>query len=118
MAMASSSFGAVAPISGTLSRRVAGGRASILFVVAGTLLHRVNLSPARGFDAIYDACPTRIVQLGLRTVVILVIVVGWIMLVWVPVGAAIGWARVILRDHSLLQGVAGSAVGATVAAGQ
>jgi len=38
------------------------------------------------------------------------------MLVWVPVGAAIGWARVTLRENTLLQVVAGSAVGAIVAA--
>ena len=50
------------------------------------------------------------------TIAILVIVFGWIMLVWVPVVAAIGWARVTLRDHTPLQVVAGSAVGAIVAA--
>ena len=50
------------------------------------------------------------------TIAILVIVFGWIMLVWVPVVAAVGWARVTLRDHTPLQVVAGSAVGAIVAA--
>ena len=49
------------------------------------------------------------------TVAILVVVFGWIMLIWVPVVAAICWARVTLRDHTALQVVAGSAVGAIVA---
>jgi hypothetical protein len=50
------------------------------------------------------------------TVAILVIVFGWIMLVWVPVVAAICWARVTLRDHTVLQVTAGTVVGAIVAA--
>ena len=50
------------------------------------------------------------------TVAILVIVFGWIMLVWVPVVAAICWARVTLRDHTGLQVIAGTVVGAIVAA--
>jgi membrane-associated phospholipid phosphatase len=50
------------------------------------------------------------------TVAILVVIFGWIMLAWVPVVAEIWWARVTLRDHTPLQVVAGSAVGAIVAA--
>ena len=50
------------------------------------------------------------------TVAILVIVFGWIMLVFLPVVAAICWARVTLRDHTGAQVVAGVAVGALVAA--
>jgi membrane-associated phospholipid phosphatase len=51
------------------------------------------------------------------TVAVLVIVFGWIMLIWVPVVAAICWARVILGDHTGRQVIAGAAVGALVAAG-
>jgi len=50
------------------------------------------------------------------TVAILVVIFGWIMLIWLPVVAIICWARVTLRDHSVLQVVAGSGVGAIVAA--
>jgi hypothetical protein len=50
------------------------------------------------------------------TVAILVIVFGWIMLVWVPVVAAICWACVTLRDHTGLQVIAGTVVGAIIAA--
>jgi membrane-associated phospholipid phosphatase len=50
------------------------------------------------------------------TVAILVIVFGAAMLLWAPVIVAICWARVIRRDHTVLQVVAGVVVGATVAA--
>jgi hypothetical protein len=50
------------------------------------------------------------------TVAILVIFFGWIMLVWVPVVAAICWACVTLRDHTGLQVIAGTVVGAIIAA--
>jgi hypothetical protein len=49
-------------------------------------------------------------------VAILVIVLGGIMLLWVPVVAAVCWARVTLRDHTIPQVLAGALVGATVAA--
>jgi membrane-associated phospholipid phosphatase len=51
------------------------------------------------------------------TVAVLVIVFGWIMLIWVPVVAAICWARVVLGDHTGRQVIAGAAVGALAAAG-
>jgi hypothetical protein len=50
------------------------------------------------------------------TVAILVIVFGGIMLLLITVVVAISWARVTLRDHTVLQVVAGAVVGATVAA--
>jgi hypothetical protein len=50
------------------------------------------------------------------TVAILVIVFGAAMLLWAPVIVASCWARVIRRDHTVLQVVAGVVVGATVAA--
>jgi membrane-associated phospholipid phosphatase len=49
------------------------------------------------------------------SVAILVIVFGWVMLIWVPVVAAICWARVVLGDHTGRQVIAGAAVGALVA---
>jgi membrane-associated phospholipid phosphatase len=50
------------------------------------------------------------------SVAILVIVFGWVMLIWVPALAAICWARVVLGDHTGRQVIAGAAVGALVAA--
>ncbi|MFD6114087.1 phosphatase PAP2 family protein [Streptomyces yangpuensis] len=39
----------------------------------------------------------------------------WVLLAW-PVVAVVGWSRVVLRDHTLAQVLAGSASGAVVAA--
>jgi membrane-associated phospholipid phosphatase len=39
------------------------------------------------------------------------------MLIWVPVVAAICWARVVLGDHTGRQVITSAAVGALVAAG-
>jgi membrane-associated phospholipid phosphatase len=51
------------------------------------------------------------------SVAILVVVFGWLMLIWAPVVAAICWARVVLGDHTGRQVIAGAAVGALIAAG-
>jgi membrane-associated phospholipid phosphatase len=51
------------------------------------------------------------------SVAILVVVFGWVMLIWVPVAVAICWARVVLGDHTGRQVIAGAAVGALIAAG-
>jgi hypothetical protein len=50
------------------------------------------------------------------TVAILVIIFGWVMLICVPVVLAICWARVTLGDHTRHQVIAGTAIGAAVAA--
>jgi membrane-associated phospholipid phosphatase len=49
-------------------------------------------------------------------VVILVLVFGPTCLVLVPLVAGVGWARVVLGDHTLSQSAAGSILGAVVAA--
>lgn len=51
------------------------------------------------------------------TVAILVVVFGPALILGVSVVAAVAWARVILRDHTVAQVVTGAAVGALVAAG-
>jgi hypothetical protein len=49
------------------------------------------------------------------SVVILILVYGWIMLLTVPLLAAVGWSRVALKDHTVAQVVVGTVVGALVA---
>lgn len=49
-------------------------------------------------------------------VVILILVFGPTWLVLMPLIAAVGWARVVLGDHTPAQSVAGGLLGSTVAA--
>lgn len=49
-------------------------------------------------------------------VVILVLVFGPVLMVLAPAVALVGWARVEVRDHTPVQAIAGSMLGATVAA--
>ncbi|WP_433207848.1 phosphatase PAP2 family protein [Dactylosporangium sp. CS-047395] len=49
------------------------------------------------------------------SVVILSLVYGPILLVTAPLVAAVGWSRVVLKDHTVLQVLVGTVVGAIVA---
>jgi hypothetical protein len=49
------------------------------------------------------------------TVVILMVTLGWVSAVAWPLVVATGWARVVLRDHTVAQVTAGALVGAVVA---
>ncbi|WP_433048509.1 phosphatase PAP2 family protein [Dactylosporangium sp. CS-033363] len=51
------------------------------------------------------------------SVVILSLVYGPILLVTAPLVAAVGWSRVVLKDHTVLQVLVGTVVGAIVAGG-
>jgi hypothetical protein len=51
------------------------------------------------------------------SVVMMTMVYGWIMLVTVPLVAAVGWSRVALKDHTAAQVMVGTVVGALVAGG-
>ncbi len=49
------------------------------------------------------------------TVVILTLTLGWVSALAWPLVVATGWARVVLRDHTVAQVAAGAVVGAVVA---
>ncbi|GAA2614252.1 hypothetical protein GCM10010399_51370 [Dactylosporangium fulvum] len=51
------------------------------------------------------------------SVVILMLVYGWLLAVTAPLVAAVGWSRVRLKDHTVSQVVVGAVVGAIVAGG-
>jgi membrane-associated phospholipid phosphatase len=57
------------------------------------------------------------VAVAAGAVVILALVFGPAWLLLVPLVAAVGWARVVLNDHSPAQSVAGATLGGLVALG-
>jgi len=93
-----------------------------LMVVLGAPRELLALIAAMGVGLIVSLLVTLLWKISVHVavvagaVVILVLVFGPLLLILGPLVALVGWARVEVADHTPAQGIAGSALGATVAA--
>lgn len=93
-----------------------------LMVLLGAPRELVALVAAMGVGLIVSMLVTLIWKISVHVavvagaVVILVLVFGPVLLVLAPVVALVGWTRVEVGDHSPAQAIAGSGLGAAVAA--